>query len=548
LQPPPSHDDQRFTRSVPKLIGDSPSQAAQALAPLNLKLGQVVQDDGRGIEGTIYTQNPQPGQWVYQGTSVDVHVVHSKTSDGPKPVPQRIVPLLDGKTTAEANEILKASGLQLGKVSTGNSAAPAGKIYSQSPPAQSKVPPDTIVNVIVAGARAIQSVRVPNLIHTDVKQASAILMGSRLRIGEIGSQENDTYVGQIISQSPGQGAQVEIGTPINVTVAKQMPLVSVPDLVKRDEGVAVHILNSAGLTMGGVRQIGSNETSGTILSQSPAPGKKVRKGSLVEVAVSRQIVRQLTVMIEPSDPEAGLPIQFHAHLVPDDPQFKYQFSFGDSPPAGSPGGSVTTHTYQASGQYQVQAVAIQGPARIESESVTVIAKNPLFHVSLDVSPKSAKRNTEIVFSAKINRSDILPTYRYDFGDGTSSDWSNVSTLTHGYRSIGNYAVTVMARVGQVGIASSAAQSVNVFWLPPWAGYTTAILALAGAGFTFNRINGRLRKLVRASTHIDPGTQGLRIESREDPGASARLRVVHPPGEQKFAWFEPQKPGEGGSRV
>lgn len=250
-QPAPSHGDEEFSRTVPSLIGYTQTQATQLLTRSSLKLGKVTEGGGTGAEGTIYAQDPQPGRWVPVLSSVNVQVVRlKKTLGSSEEFPWRIVPSLHGQTAKAAAQILVQSGLRIGNVSSGNASAPVGTIYSQEPSANSRVRSDTSVNVWVAEAKPAPTVSVPNLIHRDINSARAFLEHSRLRLGQVGHQESGDSIGLITSQSPQPGTRVEVGTPVNVVVAQERPLVRVPDVIKRDEGTAASTLSRAGLQMG----------------------------------------------------------------------------------------------------------------------------------------------------------------------------------------------------------------------------------------------------------------------------------------------------------
>jgi serine/threonine-protein kinase len=94
-------------------------------------------------------------------------------------------------------------------------------------------------------------------------------------------------VGTVIRQSPSENTDVATDTVVQLDVAKARPVVrvDVPDVVGSTASAARSALRSAGLTVT-VVEVESDETTGTVVSQSPQAGAQLRKGSDVTVRVS----------------------------------------------------------------------------------------------------------------------------------------------------------------------------------------------------------------------------------------------------------------------
>ena len=107
------------------------------------------------------------------------------------------------------------------------------------------------------------------------------------------------------------------------------------------------------------------------MSQKPQAGEHVRTGTAVDVLVSRQVTRQLTVMVDQANPKRGEALGFHAHMEPPRKGMKYRFTFGDGERSAWLTTSRTTHTYRSAGDFQVQAFAAADDTTITSEIVTV---------------------------------------------------------------------------------------------------------------------------------------------------------------------------------
>ena len=545
----PTHGDEEFRRRVPMLTGETPEQARQTLARVGLKLGSVSVGKGVGAEGTIFSQEPAAGQWVQVLSSVNVRTVPQDnnvptgTSDG---FAWKIVPSLRGLTTEEASQTLTQSGLQMGSASAGAARVPAGTIFGQEPQPNTKVRPGTAVSVWVAQVAPPKPVIVPNLIHLDPRRAQAVLQRARLALGNVAREESDNFIGLIAAQSPPPGTQVKASTPVSITVATEMPLVTVPDLVKRDEAAATATLNQVGLALGTLAQRDSDEASGTILTQKPAGGTQVRKGSKVDVVVSRQILRSLVIMTDDPNPEIGKRAKFHAHLTPEDMGFRYRFDFGDGPAGKWQSQSTTTHLYQTSGSYRVRAVAMRGTTEVRSEPVDITPKEVEFTVALKANPVRAKPGTDIVFLARVSRLDILPNYQFVFEDGTKSNWSPEASTHRRYEKWGTYVVKVRARVALGRIKEGQTEVPVGPPLPLVAGLAVSVAALgAGAVFAYSGWKKFLR-WVHTKPGIDVGRQRVNVLSPEGWGEAVSIRLVSPPGIQGLVWVQRQDPAKGGA--
>ncbi len=93
-------------------------------------------------------------------------------------------------------------------------------------------------------------------------------------------------VGDVVDQDPAAQTQVEVGSTVTIWVAKEPPLVPVPvftDLTLADaQSLAIQI----GVNLVVHEEVSDTVPVGTIISQDPAPGTEVPKGSDVQVVVS----------------------------------------------------------------------------------------------------------------------------------------------------------------------------------------------------------------------------------------------------------------------
>lgn len=369
-----SDGDEQFSRQVPLLRGLTPDQARILLGRSRLLLGNISAGSGDGAEGKIYSQNPRERSWARIGTKVDVQIVEPPKSPGANPQTIWVfVPDLSGQTQKAADQTLREQGLTLGAVSV--EAAPAaagvGTVFAQFPRPDTRVAQGTAVNLRIAKQGAVPSTIVPDLRGQGVDTASSDLGKVGLQLGQITSDASGETPNTIISQSPNPDTPVERGTTVDITLAKEIPTVSVPDLTQHSTAEAVAILQKFGLQLGNINKSEGDAPSGSIVSQNPREGVQVRAGTAVDVTVSVQVSAQLTVMVDPTNHVTGKPLTFHAHLEPAEKGVKYSFIFGDGQESRLLASSITTHVYKKGGDFLVKGFAITGGKTIASDTVTV---------------------------------------------------------------------------------------------------------------------------------------------------------------------------------
>ena len=144
--------------------------------------------------------------------------------------------------------------------------------------------PRTVVALQIAEPT---TVRVPNLVGMRAADAR-----SRLRSLGLGSTqrpvESPRPAGEVVSQSPGAGAELREGGTVTLRVSTGPASVAVPDVVGLSEAAATRDLEAAGFVV----QVVDEPTvepaeDGTVLAQSPSAGASRREGSTVTITVAR---------------------------------------------------------------------------------------------------------------------------------------------------------------------------------------------------------------------------------------------------------------------
>lgn len=132
---------------------------------------------------------------------------------------------------------------------------------------------------------------VPSLAGMTVKEATASLSDLGLTI-DIAKKEfsEDIPAGKVISSDPAGGGRVSPAGTVEVTVSKGKERYEIPDLKGLKVDVASGLLDSVNLKVGDTTEEFSTEfTKGLIIKTSPATGEQVRRGTQVDLYISKGI-------------------------------------------------------------------------------------------------------------------------------------------------------------------------------------------------------------------------------------------------------------------
>ena len=264
---------QRVT--VPDLLGKTPTEAAAILATSNLTLDAQESDFSEEFaKGVIMATDPGPESSARSGSTVQAVV-----SKGPE---RYEVPKLRKLTVKEARVALGAANLELGEQSEAfDDKVKKDDIISSDPPAGESVKPGTKVAVVVS--KGPEPVTMPSLEGTDGDTAEATLTDLGLKVDRSTKTSESVAKGLVIRTNPEGGATTYRGETVELVVSKGPPLVTVPNVVGKNEDEARAELEAAGFT------VSVNKPLGFVVfgvnSQNPRGGTKAPKGSTVTITV-----------------------------------------------------------------------------------------------------------------------------------------------------------------------------------------------------------------------------------------------------------------------
>ena len=194
------------------------------------------------------------------------------------------VPSVVGKTQDEATQILQDAGFEVGTISSAyDESVATGLVISQDPPADSKRPEGTKVNLVFS--QGTKMVSVPDLTNMTSDQAREELQKYGL-IPSAGTAEYSDTVEKdhVARQSPAVGESVAEGTTVEYYLSLGPEGTEGPYVVGQSAGDATATLENKGFHVS-VEQRTSDEPAGTVISQTPSSGL-LKEGDTVNIVVS----------------------------------------------------------------------------------------------------------------------------------------------------------------------------------------------------------------------------------------------------------------------
>src|SRR6185312_2499851 len=162
--------------------------AKRTLAKAQLKV-RIQQESSESIAaGDATRTDPGDGRSVPVGTRVTLFISSGK--------PQVTVPNVVGQSEGGARATLSNAGLQVTTTTETTASAPAGQVISQSPGGDTRVPPGSTVNLVVA--KAPTTAKVPDVTGDTARGAGDELGAAGLKVSqqtrEVTKQNKDGIV------------------------------------------------------------------------------------------------------------------------------------------------------------------------------------------------------------------------------------------------------------------------------------------------------------------------------------------------------------------
>lgn len=202
------------------------------------------------------------------------------------PMVERVkVPKVTTLQFEKAVTTLAKKGLLIGDKTATVSDKPENSVLTQSPKTNTEVDKGSSVDVTVA--IKADKIVVPTVTGLNILNARKNITHAGLNVGSVTEEiSDDVQAGTVLAQKPLPKAKVDLGTAVNLTVAKAQKKTNVPQLIKQNEKNAQEILQKSQLTLGTVSNRISSSPKGTILSQTPKAGTAVAINSQVSIVVA----------------------------------------------------------------------------------------------------------------------------------------------------------------------------------------------------------------------------------------------------------------------
>jgi serine/threonine-protein kinase len=106
---------------------------------------------------------------------------------------------------------------------------------------------------------------------------------------EVGEEESNSPIGQVLSQSPSAGTRLEPGATVQIVVSSGREKKKMPGVIGLERREAVEAVRAAGLTPVVEEEETRNEAKiGLVTHQSPAGGSELTPGSEVTLIVGKR--------------------------------------------------------------------------------------------------------------------------------------------------------------------------------------------------------------------------------------------------------------------
>ncbi len=281
-------DDASTARTLVDYTGQPLDSVTQALTSLGLEYRVFAEENPTVPEEFVHRTVPSAGTIVTEGQVVEVYY---------NPTAALVtVPNVAGRTLEEAAALLGNEGFEIAETSELSDVA-EGLVIRTEPPADSRVPQDTVITVVVSGGP--DQVAIPPIIIGDPEaEARALLESDQYGLLVTVTTQVDEVIpaGTVISTNPPPNTLVDRGSTVELIVSSGPGQVRVPPLVGLSEGQARNLLADDGLGIEPqYRELEPGDPNdGTVLEQSIPPNQEVDKGTVVGVVIGQARVAETT--------------------------------------------------------------------------------------------------------------------------------------------------------------------------------------------------------------------------------------------------------------
>jgi beta-lactam-binding protein with PASTA domain/predicted Ser/Thr protein kinase len=279
------------TTEVPKVTDNQLNVAIALLQQDGFSVGEVKRVERESPENTVLEQDPAaspPGdQAALDCTFLTFFCskpeVTLTVSAGPG---SGKVPATAGLPREEGVERVEDAGFDPNVDIVNSGSVEEGLVIHSEPSAGTTLTKGTAVTLSVSAGPKLA--KVPVLVGSQRRLAVQQIRGRGLT-PSVSEEESSTPAGQVISQSPSAGTEVERGSSVSIVVSSGEEQAQVPNVIGRLRSEAVEAVRDAGLSP----TVEEEETEvagkvGRAVDQFPPPGSELEPGESVTIVVGKQ--------------------------------------------------------------------------------------------------------------------------------------------------------------------------------------------------------------------------------------------------------------------
>jgi len=188
-----------------------------------------------------------------------------------------------------------------------------GYIYNQEPEAGRTVKEGSKIKVYIS--LGPNKLVMPNVVDYDLTSAYQRLAEYNVNCTVI-EEYSDVSEGFVIRTEPFAGEELKSGQEVIIYVSRgpQTQIIDVPDLGGMTLSGARTYLAAYGLKVGLVRQVISDKSAGTVVSQDPKAGDSIEKGGYINLEISEGIAGEAQIELKVVLPDVGEPVTVEARM------------------------------------------------------------------------------------------------------------------------------------------------------------------------------------------------------------------------------------------
>ena len=273
---------------VPNVVDMTQGDAIAAIRASGFPAPDVVEverDDK--ASGLVFDQNPDAGKKEKPTTVIVLQISLGAGSEFP--------PNVVGLNADEAEKALKDRGFGVQRAPQASVDVAEGLVISQDPT------PDRVLQkgkpVLIRVSTGGQEIIMPDVTNQPIDQVLKRLTDAKLKVDQVREASETIETDRVIRTDPVANAKVKEGARVVVVVSDGFPKFEMPNVVDQTQDAANSELTSKGLLVSFDQSSPlppDDPRVGKVVSQIPAPGTQVKKGTPVRLTIGRAVATTTT--------------------------------------------------------------------------------------------------------------------------------------------------------------------------------------------------------------------------------------------------------------